>query len=425
MKPRVLIAATCRWFSAARLAISLAKAGFHVDAVCPSRHPLALTSVVRQPHRYHGIAPLRSFASAVAATSPDIIVPCDELALRHLHELYYRAEGRGSERPAVCALIERSLGTPRNFQIVCERTSFMKLAEEEGIRGPKTQVISNTADLMEWTARVGFPVVVKSDGTSGGVGVRIARTPQEAENAFHALQAPPSLARAAKRTLFDRDARSVWPSMLLNQPVISAQTFVEGREATSTIACWEGTVLAGLHCEVLNKHYATGPATVLRLIENADMSIAAEKIARRLGLSGIHGLDFILETDTAKAHLIEINPRATQVGHLALGSGRDLPAALYGAVTRNIVHERPTITAKDTITLFPHEWLRNPASPFIQSSYHDVPWEEPEFIRACVGTRRQQTDLYSQCEADQPSRQFAPPLVSEVGLPVSSPKPAA
>jgi ATP-grasp domain len=425
MKPSVLIAATCRWFSAARLAISLANAGFHVDAVCPSRHPLAMTSVVRQFHRYHGIAPLRSFGSAVTDTSPDIIVPCDELALRHLHELYYRAERRGRERPAVCALIERSLGAPRNFQIVCERTSFMKVAEEEGIRGPRTQVISNAADLMHWTATMGFPVVLKSDGTSGGDGVRIARTPQEAESAFHELQAPPSLARAAKRNLVDRDARSVWPSILRNQPVISAQAFVQGREATSTIACWKGTVLAGLHCEVLNKHYATGPASVLRLIENADMSIAAEKIACRLGLSGIHGLDFMLETDTGRAHLIEINPRATQVGHLALGSGRDLPAALYGAVTRNIVHEPPAITDKDTITLFPREWLRNPASPFIQSSYHDIPWEEPGFIRACVGTRQKQTDLYSQYKVDQPCPQFASPPVSDGSLPVSSPKPAA
>jgi predicted ATP-grasp superfamily ATP-dependent carboligase len=425
MKPRVLIATTCRWFSAARLAISLANAGFDVDAVCPSHHPLALTSVVRHPHRYHGIAPLRSFASAVSATSPDIIIPCDELALRHLHELYYRAESRGRERSAVCALIERSLGAPRNFRIVSERASFVKIAEEEGIRGPRTQVISDTADLMEWTAKMGFPVVLKSDGTSGGDGVRIARTPQQAENAFHALQAPPSLARAAKRILVDRDARSVWPSILRNQPVISAQTFVEGPEATSTIACWEGTVLASLHCEVLNKHPATGPATVLRLIENADMSTAAEKIARRLGLSGIHGLDFMLETGTGKAHLIEINPRATQVGHLTLGSGRDLPAALYGAVTRNVVNEAPSITDKDTITLFPREWLRNPASPFIQSSYHDIPWEEPEFIRACVGTRRKHADLYSQCKADQPCRQFASPLVTEGSLPVSSPKSAA
>jgi hypothetical protein len=363
--------------------------------VCPSRHPIATTSVGRQTHRYHGIAPIRSFASAIAATSPDIIVPCDDLAVQHLHELYRRAENRGRQGGAICGLIQGSLGAPESFQVVRERTSFMKVAEAEGIRVPKTEVISGIANLREWAARKGFPIVLKSDGTSGGHGVRIVHTPGEAERAFHLLQAPPLVARAAKRALVDRDARLVWPSLLRNQSTVNAQTFVGGREATSTVACSEGTVLAALHFEVLSKQYAAGPATVLRLIENSDMSVAAEKIVRRLGLSGIHGLDFMLETDTENAYLVEINPRATQVGHLALGSGRDLPAALYAAVTKSVTRESKKITDQDTITLFPHEWLRNPRGPFLHSSYHDVPWEAPELIRACVGTRRGQTGLDS------------------------------
>src|SRR5260370_10776429 len=28
--------------------------------------------------------------------------------------------------------------------------------------------------------------------------------------------------------------------------------------------------------------------------------------------------------------------------------------------------------------------MRDPASSFIQSGYHDVPWEEPELVRACI-----------------------------------------
>lgn len=126
------------------------------------------------------------------------------------------------------------------------------------------------------------------------------------------------------------------------------------------------------------------------------MSAAAERIVRRLNLSGIHGFDFMLETQTGRAHLVEINPRATQVGHLALGPGRDLPAALYAAISGRAVQESPPITDKEIITLFPHEWLTRPESPFLQSSYHDVPWEEPDFIRLCVRTRRKRDTLYSQ-----------------------------
>jgi hypothetical protein len=50
-----------------------------------------------------------------------------------------------------------------------------------------------------------------------------------------------------------------------------------------------------------------------------------------------------LEKDTEKSYLIEMNPRATQVGHLALGPGRDLPAALSAAICGDAVPETPKL----------------------------------------------------------------------------------
>ena len=91
---------------------------------------------------------------------------------------------------------------------------------------------------------------------------------------------------------------------------------------------------------------------MVRLIENAEMSAAAEKIVRRMGLSGLCGFDFMQEASTGKAYLIEINPRATQVGHLTLGGGRDLPAALYGAVTGQAIRVAPAVTENPIIRFF-------------------------------------------------------------------------
>jgi hypothetical protein len=34
--------------------------------------------------------------------------------------------------------------------------------------------------------------------------------------------------------------------------------------------------------------------------------------------------------------------------------------------------------------LFPQEWLRDPSSPYLHSGYHDVPWDQPDLVRACV-----------------------------------------
>jgi biotin carboxylase len=384
VKPTVLLATTARWFPAARLVIALADAGFAVDALCPSHHPIGKTAAVRQVYRYRGLDALASLADAIAAAKPDLIVPGDDLTTQHLHVLYAHEQRKGDA------------GAPENFAVLNARAKFMELAQAEGIRVPKTEVISDRGDLQQWIAQTGLPTVLKADCSSGGDGVRVVRTIEDAARALRILQAPPLLARAAKRALVDQDMTLVWPSVFRRRSIVNAQAFVAGREATSAIACWKGEVLAGLHFEVINKVASSGHATVLRLIENAEMSIAAEKMARRLHLSGMHGFDFMLESQTGNAYLIEINPRATQVGHLTLGLGRDIPAALYSAVSEQAVSPAPKMTEDDTFALFPQEWIRDPASPFLHSAYHDVPWDKPELIRACVRARRKQHAWYSQ-----------------------------
>jgi hypothetical protein len=336
-------------------------------------------------HTYRGLAPLKSFEDAISQAKPDLIVPCDDLSTLHLHQIYER---RKKEESPICALIERSLGAPEGFPLVFARTAFMRLAASEGVRVPKTEVIGSNDDLKEWVAQTGLPTVLKADGSSGGEGVRTVSTLEEAERTFHALGAPPLLARAAKRTLIDLDSTLVWPSILRSRRVVNAQAFVRGHEATSLVACWNGKVLAGLHFEVIVKRDSTGPATVLRFSQNVEMASAAEKMVRRLNLSGLAGFDFMIEAQTGNAYLIEINPRATQVGHLTLGPGRDLPAALYAVASGEAVREAPTLTENDTIALFPQEWIRDPLSPFLLSGYQDVPWNEPDLLLACTKKRK-------------------------------------
>jgi hypothetical protein len=392
--PKVLVATTSRWVPTARLAMALTGAGCNVEAVCPSRHPLGKTTAVHRMHTYHGLTPLKSFKAAIAATSPDLIVPGDDLATRHLHDLHRGAQREGKAGMLICALIERSLGQAESFRVVFERNTFIEVADQEGVRVPKTGVIDRRDDLKKHAARIGFPLVLKANGTSGGDGVRITQTFEEAQRALQSLQAPPLFARAAKRALLDQDTTLIWPSLLRRRYVVNAQAFVMGREATSTVFCWEGSVLAALHFEVVEKMHAAGHAAVLRLIEHPEMSVAAEKMVRRLKLSGFHGFDFMLEAHTDNAYLIEINPRTTQVGHLALGARHDLPAALHAALCGDRVPKTPKVTEKDTIALFPQEWMRDPASEFLRSGYHDVPWEEPALIGDCIRQSQSQRAWY-------------------------------
>jgi hypothetical protein len=396
LPPTVLLATTSRWYPTARLAIALANYGCVVEMVCPAGHPITKTTAASKIHPYQGLTPLRSFAAAIASADPDLIIPGDDLATRHLHRLYDRE--RSSSRKtgsSICDLIERSLGSAESFPVAYSRSGFNELAQQEGIRVPATEAIANLDDLKDWIVRNGFPMVLKANGTSGGDGVRIVRTLAEAERALSSLQAPPHWLRAAKRALVNHDVTLVGPALLRRRFEMNAQSFVDGREATSAVACWQGKVLAALHFEVINKRSAAGPATVVRWIENSEISSAVLKMVRRLSLSGVHGFDFMLEEQTGKAYLIEMNPRATQVGHLPLGLGRDIPAALYAALSGQAPQPAPEVTQNDTIALFPQEWTRDPHSPFLRSAYHDIPWEEPELVRDCATNRQKQSAWYT------------------------------
>lgn len=390
MTPTVLLSTTERWYPTARMAMALADAGCAVDVLCPPGHPVTTTSALRRMHHYDGLMPLRSIARAIAGSGATLVVPGDDLAAVQLHQLYHSEVRRRRSMGPICDVIERSLGSPAGFDLVHARNDFMRVAREEGVRVPETAVIKNVSELQRWSRRIGFPFVLKANGTSGGDGVQVATSLAEAEKAFRRLGLPPSIARAVKRAMVDRDLTLLRPSFFRRGHVVNAQAFIKGHEATSAIACWRGVVLASLHFEVLEKMHSTGHATVVRLIEHREMTLAAERIARRLNLSGFHGLDFVLEASSGNAYLIEINPRTTQVGHLALGPGRNLPAALYAAIRGKNNEVSAKVTERDTIALFPQEWKRDPRSPYLSSGYHDVPWQEPLLVSSCIETIRKQ-----------------------------------
>ena len=157
MKPTVLIVTTARWFPTARLAVALANAGFTVDAVCPSHHPITETDAVRRIYKYDGLDALTSVAEAINGAKPDVVVPGDDLATQHLHLLYDQELDKGDSGASICALVERSLGSPENFPTLYARTKFMELAQEEGVRVPRPQSSATTANLKIGSLRWVFP----------------------------------------------------------------------------------------------------------------------------------------------------------------------------------------------------------------------------------------------------------------------------
>ena len=395
MKPKVLLAATTNWFSTARLASSLANVGFTVEAVCPLRNPITRIKAAPRTYVYRGLAGPASFQQAIHAARPDLVVPCDTLATNQLLGLHDNPLCSGQDAQAIQELLERSLGSPASFPILAARSRFIALAREEGVAAPEMVAVATADELSAWSAGHPFPAVLKTNGSSGGAGVQFVGSPTEAGQVFRLLSTPPLASRALSRALLDRDFTLILPCLLRKKPIVNVQGFIAGRDATMQVACWQGKVVASIIAEVVHVWEPKGPSTVLRLIDNREMLETAERIVRRLKLSGLHGFDFILEEGTGKAWVIEANPRATQVCHLRLGAGHDLPASLYASLTGEPLGNITSITDRKVIALFPQAWVQNPTGDYLQSGYHDVPWDEPELVRTCMKLQRNRWHSYA------------------------------
>jgi hypothetical protein len=376
--PRVLLTDTNRWALAARLAIDMAKTGVSVSAVCPTRgHPLLKTRSVQRTFSYSGLRPLDSLLAAVRAIEPDVIIPCDDRGVLHLHELHARA--RGASDYATASLIEHSLGSPESYPIVSARYELLRVAQEEGLRVPETSLVRSADDLKAHYARSKPPWVLKADGTFGGRGVKVAHTLEQAGTFFQELARLFGTGRVIKRLCVNRDPFWLLPWWNRVRPAVIVQSHIQGRPANCAVVCWQGQVLAGFGVEVVSAEGLTGPASVVRVIDHPEMMRCAERIAGRLGLSGFFGLDFMIGDESGDLYLIEMNPRCTPLCHLRLGKGRDMVGALWAQLSGQSLPEVPPVTRNNMIAYFPQAWTSK--SEFLQSSYQDIPQDEPALIQ--------------------------------------------
>jgi hypothetical protein len=365
---------------ASRLSLAFTKAGCSVSAVYQRHgHPLAQTSVIDQRFFYSPSDPADSVRAAIETVDPDIVLPCDDRAIRHLHEVHARTT-KGEKSGRWGELIVRSLGAAESHPVVTSRYALLMAARDEGILIPETRLVTAPEELRPGRNNLRLPWVLKADGTWGGHGVRIAHHAGEAQQSFLDLSKPLSTVRFVKRLVVDRDPywRENW--WRRTRPEVIIQSFVEGRPANCAVAAWEGEVLGCIAVEVVNAQGPTGAAAIVRLVEGAEMLDAARHLARRLHLSGLCGLDFMIEDATGLMYLIEMNPRCTPLSHLRFGPGRDLIAALVAKAGGTELRVGAAVTEKETIAYFPQAWHWDPKSELLKSSYHDVPWEEPDLV---------------------------------------------
>lgn len=349
----LLFSTTLDWVFPAQLAGAFKELGAHVEVLCPARSLTALSQHPLRFHDYRAFAGLDSLQDAMAAVQPDLVIPCDDQAAELV------ARSRGDSIPT--------------------RMDFLEAAGHAGAPAASSMAIASESDVEKALSKMGLPLVLKADHSWGGEGVAIAATAQDARAAFHRMNNPSRL-RDLARALRGRGPHFLTRAITPTAPQISAQAFIAGTCATSSIACWQGELLGAHHFDVVLSSTPTSPASVIEAVPCPQMEASALAIARALNLSGLFGLDYIRDV-RGQVHLLEMNARATPTMHLALDE--DLPAALMTAAGFSVRHRVP-VTDRSEIALFPREWLRDPASPWLTRAFHDVPKDDPKLVRACI-----------------------------------------
>ncbi len=376
---RFLVATTTWWPSAARLVLAFQQLGGEVSAICPVGHPLRAMTNLKAVHTYGAWAPIGALVRAIREQQPDIIVPTDDRTVAHLHALHRCADRFGPDSGMITALIERSLGAPAGYAVSGTRQRLLDMIGDGGVRVPAGRTVRTREELHAWHADHPGPCFVKAEGSWGGSGVILAPTPEAAEAAFLVMSRPLAFRKALRILLVDRDPFPFAEFLRRERREITVQARIAGRQANVMAACRDGRLLGTTSVEVIQAQGRTGAATVVRPVESAEMDEAARLVADRLGASGFFGLDFVIEEGTGRYFLIEMNPRATQLGHL-VRNGCSLAARLFAAFGGTVAGLEDAPDEDRPVAMFPQALRFGTTQVNLADARLDVPWTAPELL---------------------------------------------
>lgn len=398
MRPHILIASTTWWPTAARLALAFGDAGADASVICPKGNPARVLKRLRGTYLYSSIAPRKALIRAILGSKPDIIVPTDDRTVAHLHALYRASSSADPDDVAIRTLIVRSLGTPEEHALLGTRHRFLEAVRADGVAVPGGAALASEADVEAWCNATQAPWVIKAEGSWGGSGVIVAHTLSDAKAAFRQLSCTLPARKAFRILLVDRDPFPFLQFLRRERRGVVGQNYVMGNQATLMVACWQGRVLGTVGAEVLSTQGATGAATVLRLQDNSRLDAVAALVAHRFGMSGFFGLDFIIEEKTSTPFLIELNPRATQLGHLG-GKKSSLASLLLSALRQEAPIAMAPRQQDRVVALFPQALRFAANAPNWSMADLDAPWSEPTLVKELLRQPWTKRSLLARLEA--------------------------
>lgn len=310
----------------------------------------------------------------VADWDPTRIAPLDDFAHAALRGL---ALGPRTS-PQLRRLIVLSLGDPESYGVLANRYALLDRARQIGVRIPETAAVPDLASARTVAERLGWPFVLKRELTCGSSGVRLVHDADELPKVVRDGWWRAHAKRLTRMVLdpLGGESAAAAPGPT---PILSAQSFIDGRVAMRTVVCRDGQVIDGINLvgEQLSSE-PIGGFTIVAPIANTEMEQTAAKLVADLRLSGFVSFDFVVDAED-RAFLLECNPRSTGSTHLGARLGHDLVRAYLDGRRANSVEP----AEPPSIALFPRELARDPLATRLRTESHlthDVPTDEPAVL---------------------------------------------
>ncbi|UCD30145.1 MAG: ATP-grasp domain-containing protein, partial [Planctomycetota bacterium] len=233
-------------------------------------------------------------------------------------ETFLLAEHRRRLEP----YIKLPVTTIENIRLTDDKGRLAKLAQDQGIRIPRTWQFDNIDDLYRRVPELPMPVFVKVRKAAAGVGLKKVNTPEEMVATFREFV----------------DGYGLAPDQY---PLI--QEFIPGSDYCVTTLFNQGKCVAGMtYRNIRSFPRGTGAGALRETVHNPEAEEAAVKLLTPLRWHGIAQVDFRMP-DGGPPYLIEVNPRFFGGLPQSVAANVDYPYLLYQIAVGEPLNDQPEI----------------------------------------------------------------------------------
>jgi len=184
-----------------------------------------------------------------------------------------------------------------------DRVQFKATVEAAGLRCTKSGEAHNLAEAEAVVATVGYPVIIRSSFTLGGLGGGVAHNPDEFARVIEA-----GLAASPIHSVLIEESALGWKEFEL-------EVMRDCNDNVVVICSIENIDPMGIHT---GDSITVAPAQTLTDREYQAMRDAAVRVIRAVGVeTGGSNIQFALHPDTGEMRVIEMNPRVSRSSALA------------------------------------------------------------------------------------------------------------